>query len=100
MTDTYSEIGIYRPSIIKDPGATLDYTFDWTDWLALVADTIASYSVTVDGVTKTSDARVGALVTVWVSGGTLGGVGSATCHVTTTGGRTDDRTIYFLIRER
>lgn len=103
MTDTYSEIGVYRPSIPKDPDAALEYTFDWTDWLAEVSDTIDSYTLTVSGVTKTSDARVGARVTVWVSGGTVNALAapaSIACRIVTAGGRTEDRTIYLLIRER
>lgn len=103
-TETFSEIGNPRPSIVKDPSAVLDYVFDWTDWLAEVGDAIASYSVTVDGVTKDSDSRVGARVTVWVSGGvaTAGEVASITCSVTTTSSpaRTEQRTIYLKIRER
>lgn len=100
MTDTYSEIGIYRPSIPKDPDAVLEYTFDWTDWLALVSDSIASYTVTVSSATKESDVRVGALVTAWVSGGTAGTVASILCRIVTVGGRTEDRTIYLLVQER
>lgn len=100
MTDTYSEIGIYRPSIPKDPDAVLEYTFDWTDWLALVSDSIATYTVTVTGATKESDVRVGALVTAWVSGGVVGSVASVLCRIETVGGRTEDRTIYLLVQER
>lgn len=98
MTDTYSELGANRPSILKDPDAVLDYSFDWTDWLA--GDTISSYTVTVSGVTKNSDARVGAVVTTWLSGGTLGQIASATCGIVTAGARTENRTIYLRIRQR
>lgn len=97
-TETYSELGASRPSILKDPDATLDYSWDWEDWLA--GDTISSYSVSVSGVTKNSDARASAVVTAWLTGGTLGAVASATCSVSTAAGRIDSRTIYLRIRER
>lgn len=101
-TDTISEVGNPRPWIRKDPQAVLDYVFDWTDWLAENGDAIASYSVTVDGVTKDSDSRVGARVTAWLSGGTVDTIASVTCRVVTnsTPARTDERTIYLRIRAR
>lgn len=101
-TDTISEIGNPSPWILKDPDAVLDYVFDWTDWLTENGDAIASYTVTVDGVTKDSDSRVGARVTAWVSGGTVGTTASVTCRVVTDNSptRTDERTIYLKIRAR
>lgn len=100
-TETYSEIGNPRPSIAKDPDARLDYSFDWTDWLA-DGEAISTYAVTVDGVTKESDSRSGAVVTAWVSGGTAGDVASVTCSITTNSvpARTDHRTVYLRVRER
>jgi hypothetical protein len=101
-TETFSEIGIYRPSIIKDPDASLDYAFDWTDWLD-AGEAIASWSTTVSGVTKIADDRVGAVITVWVSGGTAspGSVATITCAITTDSApaRIDNRTIYLKIKE-
>jgi hypothetical protein len=100
-TETYSEIGTNRPSIPKDPNAVLDYTFDWTDWLALVSDTISTVTVTgAGGVTIQSSTQVGALVTAWVSGGVASTVASVTCRIVTAGGRTEERTIYLLVQER
>lgn len=95
---TYSNIGVFRPSIVKPPASVKDYTFDWTDRLE-VGDSIQSYTVEVSGVTLESDSRSGALVTAWIGGGTLGAWGSARCHIQTVQGREDDQTIYFLIRE-
>lgn len=102
-TDTYSEIGNPRPWITKDPDAVLDYSFDWSDWLQ-AGELIASHVVTVDGVTKNSDTRSGAVVTAWISGGeaTGGSPASVTCSVTTDSvpARTEHRTVYLRIRER
>lgn len=101
-TETYSNTGIESPWIAKDSDATLDYIFNWTDWLALAGDNIASYAVTVDGVTLASDSRTGAYVTAWVSGGTVGETASVTCRVTTNASpaRVEQRTVYLKIRER
>ncbi len=99
-TDTYIEIGQYVPSIKKDPEAVLDYTFDWTDWLAGISDTIASRTVTGTGVTIDSSVLATPLVTAWVSGGTVGAIATVECKIVTAGGRTDERTIYLIIEER
>lgn len=88
------------PVIEKDPSATLDYTLDWTDWLADVSDTISSHAVTVNGITKGSTVNSSTRVTAWISGGVAGQQPSATFQITTAGGRTDERTIYFNIKER
>ena len=39
-------------------------------------------------------------VTAWVSGGTVGATVGLTCHITTAGGRQDDRTMTISIQER
>ena len=54
----------------------------------------------LNGVTKLSDARVGPVVTAWLSGGTLGQWASVTCEIVTVGSRTEDRTLYLKIRDR
>lgn len=86
-----------KPTITKDPDDVLDYSWDWTDWLASIADTIASYTVTVDGITLDSHGIAGSVVTAWLSGGVIGQEASATCQVTTAGGRIHDVTLYFTI---
>jgi len=100
VTETYSFVTQQRPSLPKDPQSVLDYTFDWTDWLAGVSDTILSRTITVDGVTVGSSILAGDTVTVWLAGGTVGAVASCTCEIVTAAGRTDQRTIYLLIQER
>lgn len=97
---TYSNIGIYRPSIQKDPDAVLDYSFDWTDWLAGVSDSIDSYSITGTDVAVLSDSRNGAIITVWCGAATPGTVAKLVCRVVTAGARIEDRTIYLIVKER
>ena len=86
------------PTIDKDPDATLDYAWEWSDWLA--GDSISSHTVTVSGVTKASDTRVGTKVTAWISGGTVGTPGLATCTITTAAGRIEQRSIAFRVLNR
>lgn len=86
---------------IKDPQAVLDYIFDWSAWLA--GDTISTQTLTVDtGITIDSSEIGGGntTVTAWVSGGTAGKSYRVTSRVTTAGGRTDERSIVILVRDR
>lgn len=84
----------------KDPDATLDYHVDWSAWLA-DGETIDTAAWTVaEGITEASTSATDTVATVWLSGGTDGQTYAATCRVTTTDGRIDDRTITIRVRER
>lgn len=89
-----------KPTINKDPQAVLDYVVDFAQWLDALPDTLASHSVTVSGVTLDDSDIVGKTVVMWISGGTVGTAASATVRITTAGGRTDERTVYFKIKQR
>ena len=113
-TETFVVSSSGKASIVKDPGARLDYTFDWSAWLAAVSgDTIVSADCVVvsDGSQGVSDVAVaqvvlvgGTAVTVWVTGGLVGETVSLRCRITTAlsspGPRIDDRTVYLKIKER
>lgn len=87
------------PSFIKDPDASLDYSVDWSEWLATASDSILTSTWTVpDGLTVVTQTNSGTLATVWLSGGTAGKAYSLTNHITTRGNRTDDRTIVIIVR--
>lgn len=83
----------------KDPDAVLDYQFDWSQWLAS-GETITSKTVTVAGVTLDSSPNDDTAVTCWLSGGTAGTTATCSCRITTSAGRTVERSIDVLIRER
>lgn len=88
--------------IRKDPGATLDYQFDWADWLS-DGDLIDGHDVTVgSGLTKVSSAidPDATSVTVWLSGGSARSTVPVVCRVTTVGGRVDERTMTIRVEER
>lgn len=102
-TETFNVVA-GKPIIVKDPNALLDYTFDWTDWLAGISDTIDTVTAVATGVTLDDTTWDDTTVTVWVAGGTVGTQGSVRARITTVGTgaqpRIDDRTIYFKIKER
>jgi len=84
----------------KDPSAILDWAFDWTDWLA-AAETITDHTITADtGITVGSWTEDDGKVTVWLSGGTAGINYKVACKITTSAGRTDERTIWIKVVER
>lgn len=78
----------------KNPGAVVDWVFDWADWLG--TDTIASYALTEEtGLTIDSDSNTSTTVTVILSGGTDGETYTLDCSVTTAAGLTDVRRVTF-----
>jgi hypothetical protein len=77
----------------KDPDATLDYTFDWSDWLGVSEQISGAPTTTVTGATKGSTTYDTTSVTQWISGGTAGETATIACKITTNQGRTDERTI-------
>lgn len=88
------------PSIFqKDPNASLDYQWNWTDWLE--TDTISSHSVIVPSpLVLVSSSHTATAVTAWISGGVVGRTYTVICRITTASGRVDDRSITLEIRER
>ena len=101
-------------TIRKDPNAVLDYTYDWkadtngstdplaTDWL-VSEETISSHTITADAgiaVDSSSLTDTNTSVTVWLSGGTAGTDYDVVCHIVTSAGREDDRTVAFSVTER
>lgn len=95
----------HRWVIDKDPDAVLDYTLDWTDYMAeITPDTIATLTVTASNptpsITVDSTDLTGSTTTGWISGGTVGQLEAFTYHIVTAQGREDDRTLYVKIKEK
>lgn len=83
----------------KDPNAVLDYSIDWTRWLA--GDQIAASEWLVpSGLTKMADSKTSTSATVWLSGGTAGQSYIVTNRITTAAGRTEDRSFTIRVEER
>ena len=88
---------------LKDPASVLRHAFDWRGkgWLE-VDETITSQTVTatpagmtIDQVTE-SDGVVG----YRIAGGVDGAQYTVTCQITTSGGRTDERSVLYKIGQR
>ena len=88
-------------SFVKDPDAILDYTFDWGPWLGV--DTISTSTwVAESGITivPASEAIVGNLTRLYLSGGSVNMGYEITNRITTVDSRTEERTILIRVRER
>ena len=83
----------------KDPNAVLDYSIDWTRWLA--GDQIATSEwIVASGLTKMADSKTATSATVWLTGGTAGQSYIVTNRITTAAGRTEDRSFTIRVEER
>jgi hypothetical protein len=97
----------------KDPQDILDYSCDWTAWLAAAADppdtvTDSSWSVSPSPGLLIGDGTNGAPVdsfsdvssTVWLKDGAVGEFYRVTNHITTAGDREADQTFVVQIQQR
>ena len=84
----------------KDPDSVLDYGIDWSTWLAS-GETISTSTWTVPaGITKDSDSKGDTSTLMWLSGGTAGETYSLANKITTTDGRTCERSIRIIVEQR
>jgi hypothetical protein len=85
--------------VIKDPDAVLDYGFNWAPWLD--GDTISASTWTADtGITAVSPSNTTTTTSIWLTGGTDGAEYMVRNHITTTGGRSEDRTLHVRMQHR
>lgn len=106
----FQDDGIKRgdATFVKDPADILDFTIQYQlsnaagDYLFRnSADTISSSTWTVpDGITQTKAENTGLSTTIWLSGGVLGQTYEVVNKITTTGGRTRERTIRIRIKNQ
>lgn len=85
---------------VKDPDAVLDWRWDWSEWLADGETITASVFTVSAGLVKNSDTHSATSATVWLSGGTPGTPYSVANRITTSAGRTDERTITIRVTNR
>ena len=105
MSDTYVINSVGKATIVKDDQAKLDYTFDWSQWLTPIADTIASAVATIHGdgnatIGNPANQLTTTSVTIWVAGGTIGQQYQLACKITTAAGRIDERSVYINVKDR
>jgi len=84
----------------KDPSAVLDYSLDWSDWLE--SDEVISASVwtVATGIIEDSRTFGDTATIIWLSGGTAGKSYIVANKVTTSGGRTDERSFEIVVENR
>lgn len=94
-----------------DPDARLDYTFNWGDskdpWLG-PTEVINDFDISLhplqgpEGIqVDTADIYIGGkMVVAWLIGGVPNTTVGVTCHIVTSEGREDDRTMDLFVKER
>jgi hypothetical protein len=87
-------------TFLKDPDAVLDYSVDWSKWLA--GDQIETSTWFVSGPTLQSadDSNTPTRTTAWLAGGVAGQSYTVTNRIITSGGRTDDRSFTIQVQDR
>lgn len=85
----------------KDPHATLDFGFDWSQWLA-ENESIDAFTITISpcGLINTYDTNTAGSVIVWLSSGSVGQRYDVACLIETSASRIDERTIKIDCRNR
>ena len=98
---TYAASATVPPAVeAKDPEAVLDYAVDWSDWLETGEALVSATWTVPTGLTQTDADLAAETATVWLSGGTAGASYLLSCKVSTTLGRTDERSFRLACRER
>lgn len=85
-----TEKGRSAPRWERDPQSVKDYTWDWSETLSGDDDIVSAvFSSSVSDLEVLSSNFTTTTATVWVRGAATGAI---TCHMTTDGGREDERT--------
>lgn len=83
----------------KDPDDDLNYSFDWSRWLA--GDTITGLEIiATSGITVESSTFTGTSSTVYLSGGTEGRPYDVTHRITTVNGLVKNLTMKFRVQSK
>jgi len=88
------------PKFNKDPDAILDYGFNWVEWLEEGETIVSAVWIIPNGISLDSQAESTIETLAWLSGGTVGISYNITCHITTSAGREDDRTLTIKVIQR
>lgn len=87
-------------TFIKDPNAVLDYSIEWSKWLAGDRIQTSSWSVSDAAIEAANDSNTATRTTAWLSGGVAGQSYIVTNRITTSGGRTDERSFVIQAQDR
>jgi hypothetical protein len=87
-------------TFLKDPDAVLDYSIEWSKWLAGDQIQTSTWSVSDPVIEATNDSNTATRTTVWLLGGRAGQSYTVTNRITTLGGRTDARSFLVQVQDR
>ena len=86
---------------LKDPSAFLDYSLDWSDWLATGETIITStWATSSADITLSLGANSGTITTIWAAGGVAEKDYTITNTITTGATRVDQRSITLTCEDR
>lgn len=88
----------------KDPQATLDYVFDWSQWVqngeVIVTSQFAVSNTSATGLSVVVTQNTASTATIWLGGGTVGRTYSIVNTVTTDQGRTNVKSVNIRVMDR
>lgn len=87
---------------VKDPGAVLDYAINWAGGYLQSGETLASsvWTIFPGDMTQNSAGSAAGVASITVSGGVAGQIYQLTNRITTSQGRTDERSITVRVEQR
>ena len=87
---------------LKDPGAVLDYSINWGAGYLQGGETLSSsiWTISPNDMTQNSASNTTTIASVTVTGGVGGQLYQLTNRVTTSQGRTDERSITVRVEHR
>jgi hypothetical protein len=87
---------------VKDPGAVLDYAINWGGGYLQSGETLSSsiWTIFPADMTQNSASSAAGVASITVSGGTAGQIYQLTNRITTSQGRTDERSITVRVEQR
>lgn len=87
---------------VKDPGAVLDYAINWAAGYLQSGETLSSsiWTIAPNDMTQNSATSAAGITGITVSGGAAGQIYQLTNRITTSQGRTDERSITVRVEQR
>ena len=87
-------------TFLKDPDAVLDYSVEWSKWLAGDQLQTSAWFVSDPALQAANDSNTTTRTTAWLAGGVAGQSYTVTNRITTSGGRTDERSFVIQAQKR
>lgn len=87
-------------TFIKDPDAVLDYSVNWSKWLAGDQIETSTWFVSDPALQLSDDLNTTTKTTAWLAGGVAGQSYTVTNRIATSGGRTDERSLVIQVQDR